>query len=599
VSVRKLFISYARENRRDVDQLVGHLGILGYDTWVDTSLRGGQEWWAEILRRIADCDVFIAIISRDGLDSTACRNEFDWAVALDKPVLPVAVEPLPTTLPRRFAIRQIVDYSDPGKRADAALILAGGLATLPPAPPLPEPLPEAPATPLSYLTDLVDLVSQPEVLSHQQQRQILIELEPSLHSVDPHERRSGADILDRYSRRDDLYADVDRTIARFRATAAPETEPSAPSRVSSSHVAPGVLAGAATPSRRDDQVPPPPAPLPQPVGHQPGDLRQAVTQLRPPGGPPVPPPRPADRPPPEIGTPPPQRWWRRQSRPVKVALITVITVITVYLAGLFGHLVWLQATSTAYTVLPFTGLNYPSSVAVDSAGDVYVSDCRNNRVVKLATGSSTPTVLPFTGLRCSGGVAVDSAGDVYVTDYGNNRVVELAAGSSTQTVLPFTGLNGPGGAAVDSAGDLYVTDVGNNRVLKLGAGSPTQSVLPFTGLSQPVGVAVDAAGDLYVADDSNNRVVKLAAGSATQTVLPFTGVYPYLTPWGVAVDTAGNVYVTDLLASRVVKLAAGSSTQTVLPFTDVFMPYGMAVDTAGNVYVTDAGNNRVVKLPAG
>jgi hypothetical protein len=43
VAVRKLFISYPRENRRDVDQLVEHLGLMGYDTWVDSELRGGQD----------------------------------------------------------------------------------------------------------------------------------------------------------------------------------------------------------------------------------------------------------------------------------------------------------------------------------------------------------------------------------------------------------------------------------------------------------------------------------------------------------------------------------------------------------------------------
>ena len=50
-------------------------------------------------------------------------------------------------------------------------------------------------------------------------------------------------------------------------------------------------------------------------------------------------------------------------------------------------------------------------------------------------------VLPFTGLNDPDGVAVDSAGNVYVTDTGNNRVLKLAAGSATQDVLPFTGLN--------------------------------------------------------------------------------------------------------------------------------------------------------------
>ena len=78
-------------------------------------------------------------------------------------------------------------------------------------------------------------------------------------------------------------------------------------------------------------------------------------------------------------------------------------------------------------MLPFTGLNGPSGVAVDGAGNVYVTDFRNNRVLKLAADSSTPTVLPFTGLNHPFGVAVDGAGNLYVTDAGN-RVVKLPAG---------------------------------------------------------------------------------------------------------------------------------------------------------------------------
>ena len=113
-------------------------------------------------------------------------------------------------------------------------------------------------------------------------------------------------------------------------------------------------------------------------------------------------------------------------------------------------------------------------------------------MLKLAAGSATQAVLPFTGLTTPSGVAVDTAGDLYVTDWHNNRVVKLAAGSSTQTVLPFTGLNSPSGVAVDAAGNLYVADYGNNRVLKLAAGSATQDVLPFTGLNSPSGVAVDS-----------------------------------------------------------------------------------------------------------
>jgi serine/threonine protein kinase, bacterial len=68
-------------------------------------------------------------------------------------------------------------------------------------------------------------------------------------------------------------------------------------------------------------------------------------------------------------------------------------------------------------------------------------------------------------------VAVDTAGTVYVTDNRNNRVMKLAAGSSTPTALPFTGLNGPTGVAVDTAGTVYVTDSQHNRVVGLPPGS--------------------------------------------------------------------------------------------------------------------------------
>ncbi len=233
-------------------------------------------------------------------------------------------------------------------------------------------------------------------------------------------------------------------------------------------------------------------------------------------------------------------------------------------------------------------------------------------LVKHRPSESSPTpsgrsyaaqvVLPFTGLNNPMGVAVDTAGAVYVIDA--DRVVKLAAGSSTQDVLPFIGLNNPTGVAVDSAGNVYVTDINNNRVLKLAARSSAQQVLPFAGLNWPQGVAVDSAGTVYVTDAVNHRVVKLAAGSSTQQVLPFAGLKDperrdggVALAEGVAVDSTGTVYVTDTYNNRVVKLAAGSSTQDVLPFAGLKTPWGVAVDSIGTLYVSDAGNNRVLKLP--
>src|ERR1700752_3976461 len=96
--MRQLFISYARENKPDVEALVRDLHALGYQPWVDSSLRRGQTWWHEILHRIADSDVFVAIVSGHTLSSV--ERELDWALALNKPELPLAVERLPDALPR-------------------------------------------------------------------------------------------------------------------------------------------------------------------------------------------------------------------------------------------------------------------------------------------------------------------------------------------------------------------------------------------------------------------------------------------------------------------------------------------------------------------
>jgi TIR domain len=213
VAVRNIFISYARANKPDVDELERHLRELGCNAWLDSRLHYSQDWWQEILRRIAGCDVFIPIISEEALNSVACNREFDWAEALRKPVLPVRMGPTSIPLPRRYSIRQIVDYTDRAQRDHAAIKLASALMSVPPPPVPPQPLPSPPAAPLSYLTDLVDVILAPrDGLTHDQQHQVLSRLEPALRAVDPEERRQGQAILQRFSNRDDLYVDVSRRI---------------------------------------------------------------------------------------------------------------------------------------------------------------------------------------------------------------------------------------------------------------------------------------------------------------------------------------------------------------------------------------------------
>jgi sugar lactone lactonase YvrE len=262
------------------------------------------------------------------------------------------------------------------------------------------------------------------------------------------------------------------------------------------------------------------------------------------------------------------------------------------------------------TLLPFTGLTYPSDMAVDAAGDVYVTDSWSNRVLKLAAGSNEQSVLPFTGLNKPGGVAVNGTGDVFVVDGANNRVLKLAVGSKDQTVLPFTGLDNPQHVAIDAAGNVYVTDgqarmvksangsyalVSKLRVVKLAAGSNEQTVLPFTDLQSPGGLAVDGSGNVFVSDTHKYRMLELPAGSRDQTVRSLGGLEgPFV------VTPGGDLYFVDEGNKNVLKLPAGSTDSTALPFKGLNGPRAVAVDGAGNVYVLDnSGFGQVVKLVLG
>lgn len=206
-------MSYARENRPDVDTLVRSLTNLGCETWIDTRLRGGQNWWQEILQRIANCDAFIAIVSRATLRSVACKRELQWAQRLKKPVLPVSLDRVSGALPKDLAELQMVDYSRHDEEAASAL--GSALNALPAAPPPRKRLPKPPEAPLSYLTDLVGHVSQSDSLSYEKQRQIVVELYPALRSTDPEERQAALEILELFRRRRDLLADVAQMLEEF------------------------------------------------------------------------------------------------------------------------------------------------------------------------------------------------------------------------------------------------------------------------------------------------------------------------------------------------------------------------------------------------
>jgi hypothetical protein len=138
------------------------------------------------------------------------------------------------------------------------------------------------------------------------------------------------------------------------------------------------------------------------------------------------------------------------------------------------------------------------------------------------------------GVRDPEGVAVDAAGDIFIADTANNRVVKVPADGDALSTIGC-GLKGPEGVAVDEAGDVFIADTYNNRVLKVPVDGGAQMTVR-TGLNQPHSVAGDRTGDVFIADTRNNRVAKVLPGGA-QSIVSVTGQG---TPFGVAVDEAGD-----------------------------------------------------------
>jgi len=258
-----------------------------------------------------------------------------------------------------------------------------------------------------------------------------------------------------------------------------------------------------------------------------------------------------------------------------------------------------------------TPLNVPYGVAEDGAGNTYIADSQNNRVVEL-TASGAVSVLPVGSpggipLNTPDGVAVDGSGTIFIADYNNSRVVQVAA-DGTASVLNTgnpggIGLAFPVGLAVDGAGDLYIVDFANNRIVEVTVDG-TASVLNVgspggLSLSAPAGVAVDGAGNVYIGDTDNNRVVEVAASGAVSVLNVGSPDGAALNqPVGLAVDGAGDVYISDFGNNRVVEVAT-DGTASVLPVDNpegipLNGPVDVAVDSAGNVDVVDYANNRVV-----
>ena len=290
----------------------------------------------------------------------------------------------------------------------------------------------------------------------------------------------------------------------------------------------------------------------------------------------------------------------------------------------------------------------PRGLAIDSSGTLYVADYENQLVRKVSSAGVVTTLAGgadiigstdgqgtaarFMALQ---GIAVDGAGNVYVTESGNRNVRKITASGLVTTLTTGTGNFGePRGIAVDASGNLYVGDYGSNVVRKVtstGTVSTHAGTSPTAGstdgttssalFNAPSGVAMDSAQNLYVADTLNNTVRKISPTGTVTTLAGLAGrtssvdgtgtAARFQDPYAVAVDGLGNLFVADATDHSIRKISSAGVVTTFAGTGGSFgstdgtgtaarfkAPLGIAADSAGNVYVADTGNAIVRKITA-
>ena len=205
---------------------------------------------------------------------------------------------------------------------------------------------------------------------------------------------------------------------------------------------------------------------------------------------------------------------------------------------------------------------WPSGVAVDAKGNVYVVETYNYRIQVFESNGS---LVAKWGTLGSGdgqfdqphGVAADAQGNVYVADSGHHRIQVFDSNGSFIAKWGSYGSGDgqfywPSGVAVDAKGNVYVADRYNQRIQVFDSngnfiakwGSYGSGDGQFNG---PYGVVVDAKGNVYVADTRNNRIQKF---DSTGNLIAKWGSYgsgdgQFFHPTDVAVEASSNVYVVD------------------------------------------------------
>ena len=184
VNIPKLsiFVSYKRDDQKQMEQIITLLRKMGHDVWYDQHISGGQKWWDKILEEIRNATLFMTAISPLYLESYPCQLEYQYAHALHKRILPIEIIPIGDyrVLPTQLQEYNIIQ----AYQVNSTLVdkLNNGFLNLKPVIPMPDPLPTPPPAPISELSKLNERIQTEELGGMNEQMLIITQLEIHLLS---------------------------------------------------------------------------------------------------------------------------------------------------------------------------------------------------------------------------------------------------------------------------------------------------------------------------------------------------------------------------------------------------------------------------------